>query len=49
MLCQEHAATAPGLDIINGSECGQDQPGFGCNAVYEKLCSMQYYRVLNII
>jgi hypothetical protein len=34
---------------INGSECRQDQQGFGCNTVYQKLCCIQYYRVLNII
>ncbi len=31
------------------SECGRDRPGFGWHAVSEKLCAIQYYRVLNII
>ncbi len=35
--------------IINGSECGRDQLGFGCDTVYQKLRCIQYNRVLNII
>ncbi len=34
---------------IGPSECGQDRPGFGWFSVSEKLRTIQYYRVLNII
>ncbi len=30
---------------IGGSECGRDRPGFGGDAVSEKLRRIQYYRV----
>jgi hypothetical protein len=31
--------------VINGSKCGRDRPGFGCDAVYQKLRLIQYYKV----
>jgi hypothetical protein len=34
---------------IHGSECGRNRSGFGWHAVSQKLCAIQYYRVLNII
>ncbi len=33
---------------ISGSECGRNRPGFGWQAVSQKLPAIQYYRVLNI-
>jgi hypothetical protein len=33
----------------HGSECGQNRPGFGWQAVSKKLSAIQYYGVLNII
>ncbi len=43
------AAVAVAGQVIGGSQCGRDRPGYGCPAVYSKLRSIQYYRVLNII
>jgi hypothetical protein len=34
---------------IGPSECGRDRPGFGWQAVSQKLPAIQYYRVLTII
>ncbi len=36
-------------NTIDPSECGRGRPGFGGDAVSEKLRRIQYYRVLNII
>jgi hypothetical protein len=48
---QEARAGGPGVGRggINGSGCRRDRPGFGCDAVYQTLRRIQYYRVLNII
>jgi hypothetical protein len=50
LLSTNNNGTAPASPGgIGGSECGRDRPGFGGDAVSEKLRRIQYYRVLNII
>jgi hypothetical protein len=42
---------SPSLSLSNthGSECGRNRPGFGWQAVSQKLRAIQYYRDLNIV
>ncbi len=30
------------VNPMNGSECGRDQQGFGCDTIYQNLCRIQY-------